>query len=136
MFLDTSGWYAAFSKAEHQHPAALRAYRTAVEAGIRLVTTDLVLAEMHILIGRARGPHAALRFLDSVHEDPTHDVVFVDRELERAAIDRWLRRFTDQPISLADAVSFEVMRTRRLTDALALDAHFQIAGYQMRPATT
>ncbi len=135
MFLDTSGWYAAVSPAERHHRSAMAAYRTAVEARVSLTTTSLVLAEMHILIGRARGPHAALRFLDSVHEDPTHAVVFVDQELERAAIDHWLRRFTDQTLSLADAVSFEVMRRDKIPVALALDVHFRIAGFQMQPAT-
>jgi predicted nucleic acid-binding protein len=128
-FLDTSGWFAALSPREPKHRTALQAYREWIEAGDRVVTTNLVVAEMQILLSRFRGPVEGLRFLDSLYQDPAHDIVFVDRALEREAVDRWLRRFDDQPISLADAVSFEVMRTRRITRALALDRHFELAGF-------
>jgi predicted nucleic acid-binding protein len=132
-FLDTSGWFAALSPREAKHRSALAAYRTWIEAGDELVTSNLVIAEMQILLARFRGPGEGLRFIDSVHQDPTHQVVFVDRELERAAVDQWLRRYRDQRLSLADAVSFEVMRARRIRRALTLDEHFTLAGFEMVP---
>lgn len=132
-FLDTSGWFAALSPKESRHRPALAAYRGFIEAKVRLVTTNLVVAEMQILLARFRGAPEGLRFLDSLYQDPTHHVVFVDRDLERSAVDRWLRRFRDQPLSLADAVSFEVMRTRQIRQALALDGHFELAGFELVP---
>ena len=134
-FLDTSGWFAALSAKEASHKPALATYRRWIDAGARLVTTNLVVAEMQILVSRFRGPAEGLRFLDSLYQDPTHSVQFVDRDLERAAIDRWMRRFPDQRISLTDAVSFEVMRVHDVRLALALDAHFALAGYEMKPVT-
>lgn len=133
VFLDTSGWFAALSPKEAQHTPALAAYREWIEGGIPLVTTNLVVAEMQILLSRFRGGTEGVRFLDSLYQDPTHTVVFVDRTLERAAVDGWLRRFRDQPLSLADAVSFEVMRLRKLRQALALDEHFAVAGFELVP---
>jgi len=59
--------------------------------------------------------------------------VFVDRELERTAVDRWLRRYRDQRLSLADAVSFEVMRVRRIREVLAVDEQFELAGFELVP---
>ncbi len=132
-FLDTSGWFAALSPREARHKPALAAYRRLIERKTTLVTTNLVVAEMQILISRFRGPAEGVRFLDSLYQDPSHEVVFVDRDTERAAVDRWLRRFTDQRLSLADAVSFEVMNARRLRHALALDAHFELAGFELLP---
>jgi len=132
-FLDTSGWFAALSPKEAKHRAAHAAYREWLEQGIELVTTNLVVAEMQILISRFRGADEGLRFLDSLYQDPTHDVVFVDRDLERAATDRWLRKYRDQPLSLADAASFEVMRSRRIRQALALHEHFELAGFERVP---
>ena len=132
-FLDTSGWFAALSPKEAHHKAARATYISWIERGERLVTTNLVVAEMQILLSRFRGSAEGLRFLDSLYQDPTHEVVFVDRDLERAAVDRWLRRFGEQRLSLADAVSFEVMRMRRLRRALALDAHFEAAGFVLSP---
>jgi len=132
-FLDTSGWFAALSPKEEGHRAALATYRKWMESGVALVTTNLVVAEMQILLSRFRGVDEGLRFLDALYQDPGHEVVFADRELERAAVDGWLRRFRDQRLSLADAVSFEVMRSRRIRHALALDEHFALAGFELAP---
>lgn len=132
-FLDTSGWFAAMSPKEAKHRPARKAYHAWIKDGVRLVTTNLVVAEMQILIARFRGPGEGLRFLDTLYQDPSHQVVFSDRDIERAAVDRWLRRFSDQPLSLTDAVSFEVMRSRQIRQALALDDHFALAGFAIVP---
>ena len=132
-FLDTSGWFAALSPKEAKHRAAHTAYREWIEGGDDLVTTNLVVAEMQILLMRFRGAEEGLRFIDSLYKDPAHEVVFVDRDLERTAVDHWLRRYRDHPLSLADAVSFEVMRSRRIRHALALDEHFELAGFELVP---
>jgi predicted nucleic acid-binding protein len=132
-FLDTSGWFAALSPREAKHRPARAAYREWIEGGAKLVTTNLVVAEMQILLLRFRGAAEGLRFLDSLYQDPTHQVVFADRDVERAAVDRWLRRYRDQRLSLADAVSFEVMRSRQIRQVLALDDHFELAGFELVP---
>lgn len=132
-FLDTSGWFAAVSPKEAMHRAARTAYGEWIESGRQLVTTNLVVAEMQILLSRFRGPSEGLRFLESLYQDPSHHVVFVDRDLERVAVDRWLRRYSDQRLSLADAVSFEVMKTHGIRQVLALDEHFELAGFELVP---
>lgn len=133
LFLDTSGWLAAISARESAHGAAREAYAAQVSAGGTLVTTALVIAEMHALLLRFRGSAPALRFLDGVATDPTHEVVDVDRDLRLAAVERWLRRFTDHDFSLTDAVSFEVMRQLKIRRAIALDRHFAAAGFELVP---
>jgi predicted nucleic acid-binding protein len=40
-------------------------------------------------------------------------------------------KFADQNFSLVDAVSFEIMRQERLTQAFAFDVHFEVAGYKL-----
>jgi predicted nucleic acid-binding protein len=134
VFLDTSGWFAALSPREARHDASMAAYRGWIEGGTRMVTSNLVVAEMQILVSRFRGTGEGVAFLDALHQDATHEVVFVDRELERAAVDRWLRRYGDRSLSLAGAVSFEIMRTRQMRRVLALDAHFEAAGFELVPA--
>ena len=121
------------SAKEARHREALAAYRRFVERGAQLVTTNLVVAEMHVLVSRSRGGADGVRYIESLYQDPSHEVVFVDRDLEREAVARWLRRFSDKRLSLTDAVSFEVMRSRRIREALALDEHFEIAGFATTP---
>ena len=133
VFLDTSGWFAAIRPKEAQHEATSQVYRQLIAGGARLVTTNLVLAEMQVMLMKFRGVEAGVRFLDGMYRDPLHEIVFVDGELHRAATDRWLRKFTDIDLSLTDAVSFEVMRQRRISQVLTLDSHFRIAGFAPVP---
>jgi predicted nucleic acid-binding protein len=131
LFLDTAGWFAALSPREHGHETAREAYADAVRGGHLLVTTPLVAAEMHTLILRWRGPGAATLFLETVFATGSHTVVPLDTELIDGAISRWIRRFADKSISLADAVSFEVMRRERITRALTFDRQFADADFEI-----
>jgi predicted nucleic acid-binding protein len=129
IFLDTAGWFAALAPRERGHAKAKAAYADAARRGWLLVTTPLVAAEMHTLILRWRDQRAGAFFLESVFESGAHHVAVLDDDLFQAALSRWIRKFADQPLSLADAVSFEVMRRERITRALTFDRHFSIAGY-------
>lgn len=133
LFLDTSAWFAALSPRDQYHARAAEGYRRAVAARAPLVTTNLVVAEMHVLLTRGRGAATGLRFLDDLARDPLHEVVWVTRELERRAVDGWLRRFGEHGLSLAHAVGFEVMRERGLRTAFAIDRHFAVAGFDLVP---
>lgn len=133
VFVDTSGWLAAVSVSQSRHVEAAATYARLVNGGTRLVTCNLVVAEMHTLIVRGRDAAAGVRFLDHLYMDPAHEVLFVDRDLEARAIDRWLRPFREHRFSLADAVSFELMRQERIQTALALDQHFKVAGFNTVP---
>lgn len=131
LFLDTAGWFAALSPREKGHDRARSAYENAVRGGSLLVTTVLVAAEMQTLLLRWRGPDAGIFFLETVFETGSHHVVPVTDELVEAALSRWLRPFRDKRISLADAVSFEVMRRERIARALTFDRHFTDAGFEI-----
>ncbi len=131
LFLDTAGWFAALSPREGGHDVARTAYADAVRRGLLLVTTPLVAAETHTLIVRWRGPRAGTFFLETVFESGAHVVATLDDALIQAALSRWIRKFADKPLSLADAVSFEVMRRERIARALTFDRHFADAGFEI-----
>jgi uncharacterized protein len=129
LFLDSSGWFSAMSPRETGHKTARDAYRAAAANGTQIVTTALVVAEVHTLVVRWRGSRDGERFLALALESGAHVVTIPDAELLNAALDRWIRRFADQTFSLCDAVSFETMRRHRLTRALTFDQHFRAAGF-------
>lgn len=133
VFLDTSGWFAAVSTREYHHAQVVAAYTELMHRRVSLITTNLVVAEMHTLIVRHRGAQAGCALLDAIYADPAYRVIESTREVESAATDRWLRPFPDQRFSLTDAVSFEAMRSEAIEEALGLDHHFEVAGYRLLP---
>ena len=107
--------------------------RSAVKERRRLVTTNLVVAETHALIMRRIHRRAALAFVREVVRAPNL-VLSSSAEIETGATNDWLDRFEDQDFSLTDAVSFFVMKQRGIRDALALDHHFTVAGFDVSPS--
>src|SRR5207245_627678 len=69
----------------------------------------------------------ALNFLSAVLKHPFVETVWVDEGLHRAAMEL-LKRRIDKGYSLCDAVSFIVMRKRRINEALTTDHHFEQEG--------
>lgn len=132
LFVDTSGWVAVADQSDQFHEQAARFYRQAFAHYAGLMTTSLVLAESYALLRRALPTDRVLYWLDRLLASPRVEVVYDDRAL----IDRArsvLAAYGDQKFSLADAVSFVVMRDRGLREALAFDRHFQTAGFTLVP---
>jgi predicted nucleic acid-binding protein len=129
VFVDTSGWGNLFDPTEPFHRPAAAVVARATTPG-RLVTTNLVLAELTgLLTSPLRLPKPTqIRLLADVRADPLVEIIHVDPALEAAGWHLWASR-PDKAWSLADCVSFEVMRRRRLTDALTSDHHFEQAGF-------
>lgn len=132
VFVDTSAWYPAAVRNHPDHAAVATALREGVGAGKRIVTTNLVIAETHALLLRRVHRAAALAFARAVGEPPNL-VVRSTPELEDAAVTDWLERYEDQDFSFTDAVSFAVMKERGIEEAVALDHHFEVAGFLTIP---
>ena len=128
-FVDTSAWYPLVVAKHPDHARLSSALRALIRNHRRLVTTNLVVAETHALLLRRVGHATALTFIQTVGETP-NVVVRSSRELEAAAERDWIARYDDQDFSFADAVSFAVMAERDIRDALTLDHHFVVAGFQ------
>jgi predicted nucleic acid-binding protein len=133
LLVDTSAWYPLADRAHPDHARLAEVLRDRVAGGIRIVTTNLLVAESHALLLRRAGRGAALRFLNEVVREPIL-VVTSSPEIEARARDEWLKRYDDQDFTLADGVSFAVMTERGIGEALALDRHFATAGFRMIPA--
>jgi predicted nucleic acid-binding protein len=95
------------------------------------VSSVLVLAEFHLLAVHRRGSTAARASVTNLLGDAGYEWLDVPAAVASEAIPNWLDRFEDQPFSLTDAVSFELMRRERLTQAFAFDQHFVTAGFEL-----
>ncbi|MGH7266358.1 MAG: type II toxin-antitoxin system VapC family toxin, partial [Candidatus Rokuibacteriota bacterium] len=129
LFVDSGAWIALQNRRDQHHAEADRLFREAVQAGIRLVTTNLVLAEVHRLTLFRVGIEAASRALDRIDASPSVTVHFAAAE-DHAAARRWLERLAPRPVTYADAVSFAVIETTGCTHVLGFDSDFEAAGFQ------
>jgi uncharacterized protein len=127
--VDTGALLALSRQKDQHHARAVDIAERHLGAGGQFVGTTLILAELHSHLLYLRGPREARVAVSALLEDPVHEWLPVSADLEREAVTRWLVRFSDQAISLIDAVSFEVMRRSKVTHAFAFDRHFTIAGF-------
>ncbi len=128
VFVDSSAWVAFFSARDQHHAQAERAFRRTVETKRRLLTTNLIVAEIHRLLLHRAGIKAAAAALDRIEASALVRIEFAGAG-HHAAARAWLQRLVQHPISYADAVSFAVMEAAGCREALSFDHHFRLAGF-------
>lgn len=132
LFADTSYLIAIFNEADTHHDAAV-ALAERIEQGppFSILTTDAVLSEFLTFVAES-GPQTrrlAAQVVRGLLNDPEAEVVVQSRELFLRGLSLYERRL-DKGYSLADCLSFEVMRERGLWEALTADDHFEREGFR------
>ena len=125
VFVDTSGFLAAADRDDKHHAAAVKAFKTALKKGRRLVTHSMVATETSALMHRRLGHEVALAFLDSLKN---LEVVWIDHPLFAQGVERF-RRKSPAGLSLVDSVSFAVMASLSINQYLGIDSHFETEGF-------
>jgi len=134
-FADTSWWVGWAVPRDGRHDDAV-AMLGLMNSGEKLLTTNHILGETWTVL-RRRGSHgSAMAYLDRV--DALVGVARLTIHGVTPAQERkawsWLRRHDERTYSFVDATSFQVMRDRRLREALAFDQDFSSAGFiELRP---
>lgn len=128
VFVDTSAILALLVRTDAAHGAARAAFAELRQRDAALVTTCYVLVESYALLGRRVGLAAVEALRRSLV--PLFETVWVDAQLHEQALD-WLLARDQRDISLVDAVSFAVIRGRRIDQVLAYDRHFASEGFTL-----
>ena len=128
-FVDTGALLALSHTRDQYHKRAVATATRHATAGGRYISTTMVLGEFHSHLLYRRGPAAAREAVTRLLADPAHDWRPAPQDLVSHANDKWLVRFADQPFSLIDAVSFEIMARESVRHAFAFDRHFETAGF-------
>jgi len=132
LFIDAGAWIALSDRHDKFHRAAQTASPMLSKEFPNWITTNLVVAETHVLI-RKRGGHIhAIRFLETLRKSKHVRIVYADAILESLAIEI-LRRYSDQDFSYTDAVSFALMRQRGILEVFTFDHHFSVLGFVTLP---
>lgn len=105
-------------------------FRACIRHNTILITSQLVVAEVHRFLLFNAGIDAAAVALDKISASPVLTIEYTTAEHHRSA-GEWLGKLGDQVISYTDAVSFTVMVARRCDAALSFDDDFVIAGFTL-----
>jgi hypothetical protein len=115
---------------DRHHGAAARFLRDHPHA--RLILTELIAAEVATRARALVGADRAVAFVRSLLDSRRYEVLNVDNEILRAALDR-MEHFADKRLSLTDCASFELMDRLGLESAFTFDRDFRDCGYRMVP---
>jgi uncharacterized protein len=128
LFVDSGVWIAFFSRRDGRHGEANAMLRAAAAMRLPMVTTDLVLAEVHRWLLFHAGIAPAAAALAAVDATSLVRIEWPTPSHHRAAR-AWLAKLADQRITYTDAVSFAVMRALRCEAVMTFDRDFVTAGF-------
>lgn len=128
LFVDSSAWLAFFSARDRMHAEADRLLRAAIGLRIPLLTSNLVLAEVHRLLLYRAGLAPAVEAMRRIEAGSRMRILFPDEGAHRAALG-WIERLKDQVITYTDATSFALMQSTRTEHVLTFDSDFAVAGF-------
>jgi len=117
----TSGSY--YDRSDSYHPLFRRLFSDPPD----LVTTTLVVAEGHGWFLRRFDPNRALKLLAMI-EVPKPLKVRPVGKAEHEGVVHVLRQFSDQRLTLADAVGLHVMTERKVQSCWSTDLHLGLTG--------
>lgn len=132
VFLDTSGLYEAGDRRAPRHDQVRAQLQALLAHPGGLVTTEAVITETHAMVLRRVGADAALAMVERLTVSPRIEIVSVAAPLRQAAVEI-LRSRPGRSYSLVDAISFQVMRDRGVTQAFTLDTDFAAEGFMLLP---
>ncbi|HXU83145.1 MAG TPA: PIN domain-containing protein [Polyangia bacterium] len=122
-YVDTSALIAFLDRSDTHHLTFRRLFATPPA----LLTTTLVIAEGHAWFLRRYDRTRALQFLAMV-EDMSPLAVAAVGPKEQAGATALLRRFSDQDLTLTDAVGLHLMKAQRIKSCWSTDFHLGLTG--------
>ena len=122
-YVDTSALIAFVDRSDSYHPI----FRRAFSDPPALFTSTLVIAEGHGWFLRRYDRHRALQFLAMIEDMKVLRVIAVG-SAEQVGATGILRRFSDQDLTLADAVGLHLMTERKTKQCWSTDFHLGLSG--------
>jgi len=125
-YVDTSALIAFADRSDTYNPAFRRLFAEPPS----LLTTTLVVAEGHAWFLRRYDRTRALQFLAMIEDLKPLTVAAVGPK-EQAAATELLRRFSDQDLTVTDAVGIHLMKAQRIRVCWSTDFHLALTGVSL-----
>jgi len=122
-YVDTSALIAFLDRSDSYHPLFRRLFADPPA----LISTTLVIAEGHGWFLRRYDRRKALEFLNMVEVMSPLKIIPVGQREQKAGTDL-LRKFSDQDLTLTDAIGLHVMQFRRISNCWSTDFHLGLTG--------
>jgi predicted nucleic acid-binding protein len=126
VFADTGYWVALLNPRDQLHGKA-----KSVSASLgqtRIVTSEMVLDELLASLSAPPARATVISAVNNIVSNPNVEVVPQTSLQFREAFALYKTR-TDKEWSLTDCASFNLMKERAITEALAHDEHFEQTGF-------
>jgi predicted nucleic acid-binding protein len=124
-YVDTSALIAFADRSDSYH----HLFRRAFAQPPPLISTPLVIAEGHGWFLKRFDSYRALEFLAMIESMPLKLTAIGKEELTAGAA--ILRRFSDQDITLVDAVGLHLMAEHRIRSCWSTDFHLSLTGVSL-----
>ena len=125
-YVDTSALIAFTDRSDSYHPV----FRRLFSDPPGLVTTTLVVAEGHGWFLKRYDRTRALQFIAMIEDLTPLRLVGVG-SAEQAGGMQMLRQFSDEDLSLTDAVGLHVMKAHHITQCWSTDRHLGLTGVSL-----
>jgi predicted nucleic acid-binding protein len=125
-YVDTSALIAFLDRSDSYHAI----FRRLFSSPPPLVTSALVIAEGHGWFLRRYDQNRAIQFLNFIHELTLLTPKEAGKE-ELTKAGRLIKKFADQPLTLADAHGLVIMNERRIGTCWSTDRHLGLTGAEL-----
>jgi predicted nucleic acid-binding protein len=135
IFIDTGAFLARYLSKDQNHSRALLAWQELAEKAVQCWTSSFVLDETFTLLGRRAGYAFAAQRARLLLTSRALSILRPDAEVELQSV-AVMEKYADQQLSFTDCTSMVLMRKTGIIRAFTFDRHFQLAGFEVWPATS
>jgi uncharacterized protein len=132
VFVDTSAWFAGIAKNDQYNEQAIKCRNQLLKGNARFITSNLIIHETTMLLERKVSKKEAIRFLKVILRDSRVEIIHADEDIELEAYELY-QKYKDQDFSVADCISFVIMRRYQISQCFTFDHHFSTMGFDIEP---